>query len=48
MREQIAGLQDQNALEVADRGRAFEAVAVLQERLKKAGLVSDYRKQPGE
>lgn len=48
LREQIAGLQRQNALEVADRGKAFEAVAVLQERLKKAGLVFDYRKQPGE
>lgn len=48
LREQIAALQDQNALEVADRGKAFEAVAVLQERLKKAGLVFDYRKQPGE
>lgn len=48
LREQIAGLQEQNALEVADRGRAFEAVAVLQERLKRAGLPSDYRKQPGE
>ncbi|WP_106805744.1 KlcB family protein [Pseudomonas sp. S5D5] len=48
LREQIAGLQDQNVLEVADRGRAFEAVAVLQARLKRAGLPSDYRKQPGE
>lgn len=48
LREQIASLQDQNALEVADRGRAFEAVAVLQERLKRAGLAFDYRKQPGE
>lgn len=48
LREQIAALQEQNALEVADRGRAFEAVAVLQERLKRAGLPFDYRKQPGE
>lgn len=48
LRAEIAGLQRQNALEIADRGRAFDAVAVLQERLKKAGLVSDYRKQPGE
>lgn len=48
LREQIAGLQRQNALEIADRGKAFDAVAVLQERLKKAGLVFDYRKQPGE
>lgn len=48
LREQVAALQDQNALEIADRGRAFDAVAVLQARLKKAGLPSDYRKQPGE
>lgn len=48
LRAEIAGLQRDNALEVADRGRAFEAVAVLQERLKKAGLVFDYRKQSGE
>lgn len=48
LREQIAGLQEQNAVEIADRGRAFDAVEVLQARLKKAGLPHDYRKQPGE
>lgn len=48
LRAEIVGLQRQNALEIADRGKAFDAVAVLQERLKKAGLVFDYRKQPGE
>ncbi len=48
LREEIAGLRELNATEVADRARAFDAVAVLQERLKKAGLVSDYRRQPGE
>jgi hypothetical protein len=48
LRAEIAGLQRQNALEIADRGKAFDAVAVLQERLRKAGLVFDYRKQPGE
>lgn len=48
LRAEIAGLQRQNALEIADRGKAYDAVAVLQERLKKAGLVFDYRKQPGE
>lgn len=48
LRAQITSLQEQNTLEVADRGKAFEAVAVLQARLKKAGLVFDYRKQPGE
>lgn len=41
-------LEEQNAREVADRGKAFDAVAVLQARLQKAGLVHDYRRQPGE
>ncbi|MFL6970078.1 KlcB family protein [Pseudomonas alvandae] len=48
LRERIAGLEQNNAIEIADRARAFEAVAVLQARLKKAGLPSDYRRQPGE
>lgn len=48
LRAEIACLQRQNALEISDRGRAFDAVAVLQARLKKAGLEFDYRKQPGE
>ncbi|MCD5980531.1 hypothetical protein [Pseudomonas quasicaspiana] len=48
LKAKVAGLEKSNALEVADRGRAFEAVEVLQNRLKKAGLASDYRKQPGE
>lgn len=48
LREEISGLREWNALEVAERAKAFDAVAVLQARLKKAGLPSDYRRQPGE
>ncbi|WP_324729618.1 KlcB family protein [Pseudomonas chlororaphis] len=48
LREEIASLQKWNAQEVDDRAKAFEAVEVLQARLKKAGLPFDYRRQPGE
>ena len=48
LQRRVQDLEELNAQEVADRGRAFEAVAVLQARLQKAGLVHDYRKQPGE
>lgn len=44
----IAGLEKWNAQEIAERAKAFEAVEVLQRRLEKAGLISDYRRQPGE
>lgn len=48
LRAEVEALRRHVATEVADRAKAFEAVAVLQERLKKAGLVHDYRRQPGE
>lgn len=48
LRRRIEALEEQNALEVADRAKAFEAVQVLTARLKKAGLPTDYRRQPGE
>lgn len=48
LRQEIAGLRKWNAIEIADRAEAFDAVAVLQARLKKAGLPHDYRRQPGE
>jgi hypothetical protein len=48
LRSEITGLQKWNAQEVAERGKAFDAVAVLQARLQKAGLPHDYRRQPGE
>lgn len=48
LRAQVQGLQKQNATEIADRARAFDAVAVLQARLRKAGLPHDYRALPGE
>lgn len=44
----IKRLEEQNAVEVADRAKAFDAVAVLTARLKAAGLSTDYRRQPGE
>lgn len=48
LRDEIEGLKRQNAQEIADRAKAFDAVQVLTDRLKKAGLPTDYRKQPGE
>lgn len=48
LREEIAALQREQAKLIAERGKAHDAVAVLQERLEKAGMVSDYRRQPGE
>ncbi|MCE4058472.1 hypothetical protein [Pseudomonas sp. Au-Pse12] len=48
LREEIAGLQREQGLLIAERGKANDAVSVLQERLEKAGLPSDYRRQPGE
>ena len=48
LQRRVKDLEKSNALEVADRGKAYDAVAVLQARLKKAGLVHDYRRQPGE
>jgi hypothetical protein len=48
LRRRIASLEQQNAMEIADRAKAFDAVAVLTARLKAAGLPTDYRRQPGE
>lgn len=48
LREEIAGLQREQGRLIAERGKANDAVAVLQARLEKAGLISDYRRQPGE
>lgn len=48
LQHRVKVLEEQNAREVADRGKAFDAVAVLPARLKKAGLEHDYRRQPGE
>jgi hypothetical protein len=48
LRQEIASLQNSNAIEISDRAKAFEAVEVLQARLKKAGLPHDFRRQPGE
>lgn len=48
LRAEVESLKSQNAQEIADRAKAFEAVAVLTARLKAAGLPTDYRRQPGE
>ncbi len=48
LRAEVEGLKSQNAAEVADRAKAFDAVAVLTSRLKAAGLSTDYRPQAGE
>lgn len=41
-------LERENALLENERNAAMTAVATLTERLRKAGLCTDYRKQPGE
>ncbi|SFB46128.1 hypothetical protein [Azotobacter beijerinckii] len=43
LRARVEGLERENALVVSERTQAFEAVAVLQERLREAGLSDDYR-----
>lgn len=48
LRRRVAALEEQNAQEIADRAKAFEAVRVLTKRLEKAGLPTDYRRQPDE
>lgn len=48
LQRQVKNLEASNALEVADRAKALEAVEVLQARLQRAGLPHDYRRQPGE
>ena len=48
LQRRVKDLEKWNAQEVADRALAFDAVEVLQARLKKSGLVHDYRRQPGE
>lgn len=48
LRDEVESLKSQNAQEVVDRAKAFDAVAVLTARLKAAGLPTDYRPQAGE
>jgi len=48
LRDEVESLKSQNAQEIADRAKAFDAVAVLTARLKAAGLSTDYRGQAGE
>jgi hypothetical protein len=48
LRAEVESLKSQNSQEIADRAKAFDAVAVLTARLKAAGLSTDYRRQAGE
>lgn len=48
LRRQVDALERDNSEVHAERGKAMDAVQVLQARLARAGLVSDYRRQPGE
>lgn len=48
LRRQVAALEEQKAEEMAARGKAFEAVYVLTNRLEKAGLPTDRLSLPGE
>ena len=48
LRARVADLEQENELCIVERGRAFEAVKVLQARLQRAGLPTDYQRQPGE
>jgi UDP:flavonoid glycosyltransferase YjiC (YdhE family) len=48
LRRQVEHLEKDNSALIAERSKAFEAVEVLQNRLRRAFLPSDYRRQPGE
>lgn len=45
---QVKTLEDERALLEAERNKAFAANRTLTERLRRAGLPTDYRPQPGE
>lgn len=48
LRRQIASLQQENALLEGERNKALGAIRTWEDRLRKAGLSTDYRAQPGE
>lgn len=48
LRKRIEELEKEQALLEAERNKAFAANQTLTERLRRAGLPTDYRKQPGE
>lgn len=45
---EVKALENERALLESERNKAFEANRTLTERLRRAGLPTDYRKQPGE
>lgn len=45
---QVKGLEDEQALLMSERNKAFAANRTLTERLRRAGLPTDYRPQSGE
>lgn len=46
--QQVAALQKEEGLLVEERTRAFAAAKVFEDRLRAAGLSTDFRRQPGE
>lgn len=48
LRRQLASLQQENALLEAERNKAHAAISTWENRLRNAGLSTDYRRQAGE
>lgn len=46
--QRLAALEKENALLESERNGALAALKVYVARLEKAGLSTDYRRQPGE
>ncbi|MBX7274414.1 hypothetical protein K2E95_00165 [Pseudomonas sp. ERGC3:01] len=46
--KKIAALQKENALLESERNKAHSAIKTWEDRLRAAGVSTDYRKQPGE
>jgi hypothetical protein len=47
-KKKIAALEKENALLESERNKAHGAIALWEQRLRSAGLSTDYRRQPGE
>jgi hypothetical protein len=47
-KKKIAALEKENALLESERNKAHGAIALWEQRLRNAGLSTDYRRQPGE
>ena len=48
LRRRVAALERERDLLESERNKAFAANRTLTERLRRAGLCTDYRPQPGE